>query len=420
MIMINYKLEKPLLKSDKKLIRNSETIYRIMFLKNNNLDKLEKPVKNEQIQAKKMKKSTWLFLLCNILIVGAIIIYTFLTQEVKPIGELFKENPYYRFFSIALVIMLLVYVVEGLCYSLILKKVTGRFNFWLGLKTAIVGKYWDNITPFGSGGQFAQITYIRGKGHTGDVSTSVVIGKYMMFQIAFLVLGIIAIIVPFDFFGAGEVIKYLALAGVIINVLLFSFTMLVSTNKKACSILVVGGIKLLTKVKIIKNYRKALVKSMNFIKEYQKSIKSFAKNPLIVIAEILLNMASLVMVASIAYFVYLIFHHEGGMSAIKIMIMSFLCTFATSIIPIPGGSGAAEISFVAMFSKLFTEGTTFWALMFWRVLTYYLFIIVGFLFTIIEPFVIRRKANKVPDTKEEIINKAVIVDNIKETENIDE
>ena len=420
--MADNKLVKPLLKSEKKLNRGSSIIYRILFLRNNNVVpvKKEQPKDEKKVQEKKFKKSTWIFLLCNIVIVGAIIAYTFLTQEVKPLTELFNENPYYRFFSIALVAMLAVYVVEGLCYSIILKRITGRFNFWLGIKTAIVGKYWDNITPFGSGGQLAQITYIRGKGHTGDVGTSVVMGRYMMFQIAFLILGLIAIIVPFDFFGAGEVIKYLALTGVIINLVLFSFTLLVSINKKACSILVVGGLKLLTKIKIIKNYRKALVKSMNFIKEYQKSIRSFAKNPLIVIAEVVLNMISLVLVASVAYFVYLIFHHEGGVSAIKIMIMSYLCTFASSIVPIPGGSGAAEISFVAMFSKLFTEGTTFWALMFWRILTYYLFVIVGFLFTIIEPFVVKRRANRVPDEKEDIVNKAVIVDNSEEAEKLDE
>lgn len=418
--MTEIKLGKAVLKNKTLLKRNSQPVHRVMFLKNNHIK--EEHHDEKKIQEKKMKKSTWIFLLCNVLIVGAIIAYTFLTQEVKPINELFGQHPYYRFFFMALGAMSLVYIAEGLCYSLIFKKVTGKFNFWLGLKTAVVGKYWDNITPFGSGGQFAQIAYIRGKGHSGDVGTSVVIGKYMMFQISFLILGIIATIVPFDLFNAGKVIKYLALAGVIINILLFVFTLLISTNKKACSIIVVGGLKLLTKLRIIKNYRKALVKSLNFVKEYQKSIKTFAKNPLIVICEVLLNAVSLILVAAVAYLVYLMFNHNGGVNGFKIMLMSFLCTFATSIVPIPGGSGAAEISFVAMFSKLFTEGTTFWALMIWRIMTYYLFILVGFLFTIIEPFVIRRRANKIPNTKEDIVNKAVIIDNSDkvETESVDE
>jgi len=234
--MTNKQLEKAVLKTNKVLKSNSRPVYRVMFLQNNHIK--EEHHDEKKTQEKKMKKSTWIFLLCNVLIVGAIILYTFMTQEVKPIGELFKENPYYRFFSLALVAMALVYIVEGLCYAILLKKITGKFKFWLGIKVAIVGKYWDNITPFGSGGQFAQIAYIRGKGHSGDVGTSVVMGKYMMFQISFLILGIIATIVPFDLFNAGKVIKYLALAGVIINILFFSFTLLVSTNKKACSVFI--------------------------------------------------------------------------------------------------------------------------------------------------------------------------------------
>ena len=415
--MAKLKLQKSVLKCKKTLKPNNKVSYRLMFFK-----KFNKTEKHDEkkLQEKKMKKSTWIFLLCNVVIIGAILTYTLLTQEVKPIGELFKENPYYRFFSIALVAMLLVYIVEGLCYSILFKKTTGRFSFWMGIKVAIVGKYWDNITPFGSGGQFAQVAYIKGKKYSGDVSTSVIVGKYLLFQIAFLLLGVIAIIVPFDLFQGGQVIKYLAIAGVIINILLFAFTLLVSISRKACSVLVVGGIKLLTKMRIIKNYRKAIMKSMNFIQEYQKSMKAFAKNPLIIISEVLLNVISLILVSSVAYFIYLIFNPYGTVNGIKIMIMSFLCTFASSIVPIPGGSGAAEVSFVAMFSTLFTEGTTFWALMFWRLLTYYLYLLIGFLFTIIEPFCVRRRANKITNNQENVEDVTVIDDNNdKVVDNID-
>lgn len=347
--------------------------------------------REKKSQDRKLKKSTWIFLVCNVLIISAILIYTFMTQEVKPISELFAEKPYYRFFSISLVAVGVIYITEALCYSILLKKSTGKFNFWIGLKIAIVGKYWDNITPFGSGGQVAQIAYMKGKGYSGDICTSTIIGKYLNHQIAFILLGILAIFAPFDLFESGMVIKYLAIAGATINAVILAVILLISTNRKACSIIVVGGLKLLKKLKIIKNYDKALERSMNFVSEYQKSMKVLAKSPLIIIVEVLLNLVYLILLSLIAYMVFLMFHPNGGVSGIKIMTMSFLCTFATSIVPIPGGSGAAEISFVAMFSKLFTEGTVFWALMLWRVLTYYIFIIIGFGFTIIEPFCSKNK-----------------------------
>ena len=386
-----------------------EHVYKVMFPTKHGTKK--DVVEEKKYQEKKMKKSTWIFLLCNVLIIGAIIAYTFMTQEVKPLSELFAEKPYYRFFSLALVVVGLIYISEAICYSILLKKTTGKFNFWLGLRVAIVGKYWDNITPFGSGGQVAQIAYIKGKGNSGDVATSVIIGKYLNHQIGFIILGILAILAPFDMFGmSGLAVKYLATFGIIINAVIFGIIMLVSTSKKACSFFVVGGLKLLTKLRIIKNYRAALTKSMRFIKEYQMSMKAFMKRPLIVIAEVLLNIMYWVLLSMVAWLVYLMFHPTGGVNGLMIMTMSFLCSFASSVVPIPGGSGAAEISFMVMFGALFTTGTTFWALMLWRVLTYYIFLLVGFAFTIAEPFFIRHRNNKLLKL-ENSSEKAVVEEN---------
>ena len=74
------------------------------------------------------------------------------------------------------------------------------------------------------------------------------------------------------------------------------------------------------------------------------------------------------------------------------MILSLTSTsISPSYFPIPGGSGMAEVSFAALFSKLFTDGTTFWALILWRVFTYYLFIVIGFIFTLFDSFTKRRE-----------------------------
>lgn len=348
----------------------------------------------EKTSVKKKKKTTWIFLLCNLVIVAAIFIYQFCFNETKPISELLAEKPFYRFFFISLGLIGVFYIVDAICYSALLKQVTGKFNFSLGLQLSMVGKYWDNITPFGSGGQFAQVAHGRKKGVSGDVATSVVVGKYMIWMIAFVILGLVALFFPIDTFVSGNVIKILALVGVIVNLLLTLFVWLVSVNRKICSVIVIGGIKILYKMHIIKNYSRAIYKSMRFVKQYQKAFKFFVKKPWVFISQVLLGMIELIALNLVAFMIYLAFNPQGGVSVFTILAMSFLCTFATSIIPIPGGSGAAEISFAALFGKLFTEGTTFWALIIWRVFTYYLLIVVGFIYTLIDPLILKRKISK--------------------------
>lgn len=386
-------MEKSILKSEKTVKKfNKECYYFVLKVKPNNC----KPI---IVSEKKKKKTTWIFLLCNVIVVSAILIYQFCFQETKSLGELFAEKPYYRFLFISLGAMMVFYICEGLCYSMLLKKTTGKFNWWLGLRIAIIGKYWDSLTPFGSGGQFAQVAYINGKGYKGNTSTSVVVGKYVFFEFAFVLIGIVTLCLPCSLFEYGVVVKWLALVGVLINLCLTVFITLVSLNRKFCAIFVVGGLKLLHKMRIVKNYNKSLYNSLRFIHNYQVSIKTFAKNPILVILEVLINAIGLIAVAMVSYLIYLTFNYQPGVvpehGLLQILLMTFLCQYATTFIPIPGGSGAAEVSFTAMFSKLFNNGSMFWALMFWRVFTYYLYIIVGFSFTMIEPLFKGKKKKSV-------------------------
>ena len=338
---------------------------------------------------KKKKKLTWLFLIVNVLIVAAIFIYQFGFHETKPLSELFAEKPFYRYFFISLGLLLVFYTSLGTGYSIFMKRLIGKYRPWLGIQLAIVGKYWDAITPFGTGGQFAQISYARKYGLTSDKSTSIVVGKYMTGMIALTIVGIAVLFVPVSTFTTGTIIKILAAVGIGINILITVFVWLVSMNKKMCSFIVVGGLKLLHKMHIVKDYNKALYKTLRFIRQYQKAFVYFFKNPLIIISQILLSLIELVAIALIAYMVYLAFNPNGDVSAITIVAMSFLCSFATTFIPLPGGSGAAEVSFAALFSQLFSDGAVFWALIFWRVLSYYIIVALGFIFTLIEPAVYR-------------------------------
>ena len=66
-----------------------------------------------------------------------------------------KENVIY--WVIALALGLVSLLAEAAKFYIMIKKTTGKSKPYLSLKTAIMGKYYDNITPLGSGGQPFQI-----------------------------------------------------------------------------------------------------------------------------------------------------------------------------------------------------------------------------------------------------------------------
>ena len=62
---------------------------------------------------------------------------------------------------------------------------------------------------------------------------------------------------------------------------------------------------------------------------------------------------------------------------IEVIVLAIIIDMTASFIPLPGGTGVSDLSFLAVFSSLFTVKMTFWALLLWRVFTYYIFIAHG-------------------------------------------
>ena len=76
---------------------------------------------------------------------------------------------------------------------------------------------------------------------------------------------------------------------------------------------------------------------------------------------------------------------------LQVFIMGVMIEMAASFIPIPGGSGVSELSFTALFASLFTEGTLFWALILWRFMSYYIYIIQGIVIIMYDYFIGNKK-----------------------------
>lgn len=61
----------------------------------------------------------------------------------------------------------------------------------------------------------------------------------------------------------------------------------------------------------------------------------------------------------------------------EIFARIILCDLVAHIIPFPGGAGMVEFSFTAVFSSLFADGTLFWAMLFYRIVSYYSYLLQG-------------------------------------------
>ena len=255
------------------------------------------------------------------------------------------------------------------------KDAVSRKQIWkTSWRVLMLGRYYDSVTPASIGGQPFQIYYMRK--HSGlemGHSTSIPIFSMITSQVGFL-------IIAFCCFVSGEIFREnpALIAAAAIGILFYAFwpVMVVGTTffPKQTSRFLQFVVKILAKLKIVKNREDALRKVENSVLKYARSVKMILKNKKLSIKVVLLSVLYNFLIAAIPYFVLKAF--GGDMDFFRCLATTVIVTTAVYFVPTPGNAGAAEGTFYAVFSSLST-GYVFWAMLVWRFFTYYSYIIVG-------------------------------------------
>lgn len=271
-------------------------------------------------------------------------------------------------------------ILEIAKYVLMMRRMSGtnkktrREDWKIARRTVLLGRYYDNITPAAVGGQPFQIYYMRKySGLASGDATSIPIFGMISGQIGFLVLAIICFI-----FGNVADNNPALLVTAWIGLLFYAFWPMmvvgVSFFPNPTTKFLKFGIKILAKIKVIKNRDVTLKKVEYEITEYADSTKMILKNRGLFAQVIVLSIIFNALIASIPFFVLTAFGGEVG----------YLECFATTVavmssvyfVPTPGNAGAAEGTFFVVFSAL-SDGYVFWAMLIWRFFSYYIYIIMG-------------------------------------------
>ena len=287
----------------------------------------------------------------------------------------------------------LIYVVymlaQTLMYLVLIKDLTGKRRVKLAYDVAVVGKYYDNITPFAVGGQPMQIVRLATNGISPGVSTSIPIIKMMINSavnmvaaLMFFIFGLprIPLTSPFNDLLL-IILEILGVIGLIITVFVVFFMFLVSTGNFVTRTFVSAFVRIGYKLKIVKNYRLTVKKVMGQVAEYKSSMHYLRKRKLVLLKMIILSLVECLSYAIMPYFVVMAFAGPLDMSPFLFIVICltkyYICSMASSFIPLPGGTGLMEISFIFLFGIVVNENIV-WALLLYRFISYYLIIIHGF------------------------------------------
>ena len=307
----------------------------------------------------------------------------------------------------ALLALFFCYFFKGLKLSIMCKARIGKFYFWVCFKTGIVGHYYNHVTPLAVGGQPFEIYYLSKHGVRGGEAAALPVATFFLHQLAFVVLGIVALILYVNqtlptkelvTLPTGlNVMATVGLAGcLLMPTLVITFCFLPKIGAAIVKLIVFLG----AKFKFIKEPEKQKLKFTKSILQNSRSLKKLAKSPLVLIVSILISFAESLALASICYFTLRFFGFDiptmgGFMEWVMLVQICLILYAAISFIPTPGNSGAADLSFYVVFSSALAKtSSAFVAMLSWRILSFYSFIIIGFIFTSISRRIMRRR-NKI-------------------------
>ena len=285
------------------------------------------------------------------------------------VKDVLASNWYFLLF--AFLVLFGFYFFKALKLSIMCKYMTGKWHFKTCIETAIVGIYYNNITPFAVGGQPFEIYYLTKHGIHGGIASSLPISTYFLNQISFVIIGLTTVIlysnntlqIPSQMMGVmPKIVNVAAIIGLALSLMMPVIIILFSLMPKVTSKLVALIICLGHKLKPIKDPRLTAMKIYKTVIQNSRCIKRLAKNPLVFISTFLLSFCEHFSGCSIAYFVLKFFGFDwgGGFNDwAQIIQLVVIINIAISFIPTPGNAGAADLSFYLLFHLLLRQFSYF-------------------------------------------------------------
>ena len=351
------------------------------------------------VKSKKTNKSRLLnaiFFCISVVVLVIIIVYQSRKYGIKDVGKLVTDDLNLKGVALIFLAFIGIMLCDTFRTYILLYKATKISRPIISYKSTAICRYYDCITPFSFGGQPFQIYYLSTRGVNAGIATSVPMAKYMFSQISFSIIALIMLILGSGTYGEqSKLVVTISIISLVISMLFLLDIIFLSLSKKVAPRLV----KFLSKLNLVKDYEKTYRARFRSLLEYQKSIRYYLRSFWVALCTFIASALMVILRALIPYLIYMMLSSKMEVGFAVIFCKCVICELATMYIPLPGGAGMAEISFTALFSSLFSDGLLFWAMLIYRIASYYIYILQGVLVIVYDLIVGEKRDKKYKETK---------------------
>lgn len=326
-----------------------------------------------KLQSKKHSLNFVLILLLTI-----VVLYFSLKDNFNEVAHHFTNlNLFWLIIGFILVIGY--WYFSSLSMYMIARKFNNKISVNKVFKINVITHFFNGITPFASGGQPYQIYALKKEKINLINSTNICVQNFVAYQLALVLLGTIAIIFNniFNFFPDIKILKIFVLIGYLVNLSVAGGLFAISFTKKFNSLVLKLIITLGSKFHIIKNKKETIERFNSYVERFHNSTKLLIKDKKNLLRIVFYNLIGLICNYSIPL---VVLYSMGDFSSFNLYIAIMASAYVMiigSFIPLPGGTGGLEYSFMAFFGNFVSDGKLTVLMLIWRFITYYFGLISG-------------------------------------------
>lgn len=324
-----------------------------------------------------MKNKKYILNIAIILIVGGLSIYFSIGNRFDQVINAFKHAQLTWVFIMA-IIMLCYYLFDALSLWVFGKVYKKDYTYKQSIVNSLTGTFFSGITPFASGGQFAQVYVFNKQGIIPTNSSSILLMCFICYQTVLVLYTAVVLLFNFNYFYHEQSSVFgLAMLGFLINFIVILCLFGGAKSKKLQKFLTHTILKLLNKIHLVKDYEMTCIKIEQYLSDFRDQLHFLQNNLAVLVNSCLCNVVKLTIIYSMPFFASKALNLT--VSWTQFFDYIGLCSFIyliNAFLPIPGSSGGSEGCFLLLFSFLGPVGVSS-TMFLWRFMSYYLGLVLG-------------------------------------------
>ena len=271
-----------------------------------------------------------------------------------------------------------------------------RLKKWTCFLFSSVGFFFSCITPSASGGQPAQIYYMKKEDIPIPVSTLVLMIVTIIYKLVLVVVGLGLIL-----FGQGFIhqylwsIRYIFYLGTALNVFCVTTMMILVFHPVLARTILVKGLALLEHTRLLKRRAARLERLNASMDTYRETAVYLKEHKLVLVNVFGITLFQRFALFAATWFVYRSFGLTGYPAGV-IFLLQAVIAVSVDMLPLPGGMGISEKLFLMIFVPVFGAKLLLPGMILSRGLGYYTELALSAIFTIWANFTIgKHKERKI-------------------------